>query len=96
MNKYPIFQTDNAYAACTPYINFNGNRKEDLIESASNIDLAIDSLIILISTSDLDHGRNGMTEDHRREMSRERTHDMKVLRTMRDKYRSMAENMASL
>ena len=62
-----------------PYVNLNGNSKNQLLESTYSAYNALKEAKTALWRNDISHGRNGMNEDHRRKLQAQRLKHNEIL-----------------
>lgn len=62
-----------------PYVNLNGNSKEDLIESLYQTGMALEKAYFSLIGTDFNHGRNAVSPDHALEMTMQKGKHIKAL-----------------
>jgi len=85
---------NNVFNSGLPYVNLNGNSKDQLLEQSIKICEATRTLMILIAGSDIDHGRNAFNFEHREIMRVERMKDLSSLKYLLDRYEKISEHIA--
>lgn len=90
---YPRNVKHADHAFCTPYVNLNGNSRKQLIENCYSVIDAIGNAMDKIARSDFNHGRNGMTGEHRDSLRESVTNDINTLRELSTKYHKILDNL---
>lgn len=90
---YPSFKSHNNYHAATPYVNLNGNGRDDLINNAQQIVTSLNNLRKLVAKSDLAHMRNAMTTEHGNTMKKDQNHDFDLINELHTKYIAILHNL---